>query len=91
VITKDALPFVKVVGARSSAKLYGINTVGLERKGFSSEAVSSLKNAYRLLFKSDKLLKDALKELEDSIGDRPDPEVRLLLDFIKSSERGIQR
>jgi len=91
VITKDALPFVKVVGARSSAKLYGINTIGLKRKGFSAEAISSLKDAYRLLFKSDKLLKDAIHDLETSIGDRPEPEVRFLLDFIKSSERGIQR
>lgn len=91
VVTKDALPFVKVVGARSNAKIFGINTIGLERKGFSAEAISSLKSAYRLLFKSDKLLKDALEELEASIGDKPEPEVRLLIDFIRSSERGIQR
>jgi UDP-N-acetylglucosamine acyltransferase len=89
VITKDALPFVKTVGARSDAQLYGINTIGLERKGFSKESIDALKVAYRILFQSKHLLKDGLEEAEKAVGQHS--EVRYLLTFIRESTRGIQR
>ncbi len=91
VITKDAMPFIKTVGARSEARLFGINTIGLERKGFSPETISSLKAAYHTLFLSKKLLKEAVEELEEEDSGNACAEVRHLLDFIKSSTRGIQR
>ncbi|MEJ2367230.1 MAG: acyl-ACP--UDP-N-acetylglucosamine O-acyltransferase [Acidobacteriota bacterium] len=89
VITKDALPFIKTVGARSDAKIYGINTIGLERKGFSKESIEGLRSAYRLLFQSDLLLKEALDKVEAELGFVE--AVGQLVSFIRESERGIQR
>ena len=89
VITKDALPFVKTVGARSDAQLYGINTIGLERKGFSKDTIDALKSAFRILFQSKLLLKEGLEKAEKEVGQHP--EVQYLLTFIRESTRGIQR
>jgi len=89
VITKDALPFVKTVGARGDAQIYGINTIGLERKGFSDETVDALKATYRTLFQSKSLLKDALVEAEKTWAHVP--QVKFFIDFIRESKRGIQR
>lgn len=88
VITRDALPFVKTVGERGEAKTYGINTIGLERIGLGPKRIKALKKAYRLLFKKDLKLSQALEELRDS---SPSEEVVVLLDFIESSERGFVR
>ncbi len=84
VITQDALPFIKSVGNR--AETYGVNSIGLKREGFSEEAVSSLKRAYKLLCKKNLNTSQAvekMKEQEDT------SEVEELIDFIESSERGI--
>jgi len=89
VLTKDVLPFVKTVGSRGNARTYGINTIGLERKGFSDESIETLKSAYNILFKSKMLLQEALQELEKRLGDHA--EVAYLVRFIRESQRGIQR
>jgi len=52
VITRDALPFIKTVGERNQAKIYGINTIGLQRKGFSEPCIGELKQFYRICFRS---------------------------------------
>lgn len=87
VITQDALPYVKSVGNR--AKIYGVNTVGLERQGFSDVEIKNLKSAYRTLFQRQLRLVEALEKLKKSYAncDR----VAYLVDFIESSERGIVR
>ncbi|CAM2067379.1 acyl-ACP--UDP-N-acetylglucosamine O-acyltransferase [Sulfidibacter corallicola] len=87
VITQDALPYVKSVGNR--AKAYGINNIGLERKGFTKEEVSNLKDAYRILFLRKLRLVDALERLDKEYADCP--RVTYLVDFIKSSDRGVIR
>jgi len=87
VVVMDALPFVKTVG--NHAKIYGINTIGLQRKGFSDEEVSDLKQAYRILFLKKLRLVDALAKLKQEMAGRP--RVDYLLHFIESSERGIVR
>lgn len=89
VITKDALPYVKTVGARGDAQIYGINSIGLERKGFSEETVDALKSAYRILFQSKSVLSEALPEAEKTLGHVP--EVKYLVEFIRQAKRGIQR
>ena len=90
VITRDALPFVKTVGARGEANIYGINTIGLERKGFSKERISALKVAYRTLFHSKSIsMKERIARVREAGPLLPD--VELLLDFTESSERGITR
>lgn len=90
VITRDALPFVKTVGDRGEAGIYGINTIGLERKGFTPEQIKDLKAAYRILFHSKGLsMKEKIQMVRES-GPLSD-DVEILLDFIETSERGIIR
>jgi UDP-N-acetylglucosamine acyltransferase len=88
VVTQDALPFMKTVGARDT-KSYGVNTIGLQRKGFSPEAVDALKKAHRILFQGDLLRDEAMNRCEKEFGTVP--EVAYLLKFIRESKRGIHR
>jgi UDP-N-acetylglucosamine acyltransferase len=85
VATKDVLPYSKTVGNR--ACIYGVNGVGLVRRGFSAESVAAIRSAFRLLLQSRLNTSDALERLEAE-GIRT-PEVRLLVDFIRSSRRGV--
>ena len=89
VVTRDALPFIKTVGARSEAGIYDINAVGLRRKGFSEECIRELKRAYRMLFRSGLNAGDALAAVKAETWTFP--EVKLLVEFIESSERGFIR
>jgi len=88
VATQDVLPFVKTVGSRP-AQTYGINTIGLERKGFAKETIEALKRAYRLLTLSKLRLEEALERIESELGFSA--EVRYFAEFIRSSKRGIIR
>ncbi len=88
VATQDVLPFMKTVGARDT-KSYGVNTIGLQRKGFSNEVVEGLKRAHRLLFHAGLLRDEALQQVERECG--AIPEVAYLLTFIRESKRGIHR
>ncbi|MGK2858104.1 MAG: acyl-ACP--UDP-N-acetylglucosamine O-acyltransferase [Thermoanaerobaculia bacterium] len=89
IVTQDALPFVKTVGSRP-AKTYGINHIGLQRKGFSTESIEALRKAYKLLTRSKLLQQEALERIDAELGDIP--EVRYFSDFIKSaSKRGVVR
>lgn len=85
VITQDALPFIKSVGNRASS--YGVNTIGLQRKGFSPEAVEALRKAYRLLKNSGLNTSQALERIEAEI--RGSEEVNYLVSFIRSAQRGF--
>lgn len=84
VATQDVLPFSKTVGNR--ARIYGANTIGLERRGFSPERIAALRQAFRLLLASRLKTSEALARL-DSEGPHTE-DVRLLVDFIRSSTRG---
>jgi UDP-N-acetylglucosamine acyltransferase len=87
VVTKDALPFGKIVGNR--ARIYGLNTIGLIRRGFPAEVVSRLKHAYRYLLQSKLNTTRALAQIEQDPDLRCD-EVQYLVDFIRSSsKRGV--
>ncbi len=86
-ITQDICPFVMAEG--NKATLRGLNSVGLRRKGFTEEERSNIKKAYRILFRSGAPLKDALAELELSFPE--DRNIKYLVDFIKTSNRGIAR
>ncbi|MFZ0428446.1 MAG: acyl-ACP--UDP-N-acetylglucosamine O-acyltransferase [Acidobacteriota bacterium] len=89
VITQDALPFMKTVGARGEARSYGPNTIGLERLGFSSERQRALKEAFRTLFHRGLKLKEAIEQIRAS--DALTPDVEELVRFVESSERGVIR
>jgi UDP-N-acetylglucosamine acyltransferase len=89
VVTRDALPYIKTVGERNQAKIYGINTIGLQRKGFSEECITELKQVYRICFRSKMNTSDALAELKDK--QWSSPEVAVLVEFMETSERGFIR
>ena len=86
-VTKDIPPFMLVSGHR--AKLYGLNTVGLKRKNFSPTVLKILKQCYRILFLTERTLAEALEVAESQFGDVE--EVKVLVDFIRGSQRGITR
>jgi UDP-N-acetylglucosamine acyltransferase len=88
ICTQDVLPFVKTVGNRP-AETYGINTIGLERKGFTKETIEALQRAYRILVRSKLKLADALARIESELGQYP--EVRYLVEFVRTSKRGVIR
>jgi UDP-N-acetylglucosamine acyltransferase len=85
VVTKDALPYARTVGNR--ARIYGLNTIGLIRRGFTEEVVGKLKRAYRYLLQSRLNTSRALKQIEQDAS-LACPEVQYLVDFIRSSQRG---
>lgn len=89
VVVQDAMPYIKTVGNR--AKIYGVNTIGLERKGFTEADLTAIKKAYRVLFLRKLKLNDALDQVEAEMGDNP--RVRYLTDFIRKAldGRGITR
>src|SRR5688572_10943533 len=86
VVTKDALPFGKSVGNR--ARLFGLNSIGLARRGFTREVIAQLKRAYRYLLQSKLNASRALVQIEKD-PTLTSPEVRYLVDFIRSSKRGV--
>jgi UDP-N-acetylglucosamine acyltransferase len=86
-IVQDVPPFMIADG--NPAEVRGVNMVGLERKGFSSEAIRELREAYKIIYRSKKNTAQALDELRNQ--SHHGTEVALLIDFITSSDRGIVR
>ncbi|MGA2192867.1 MAG: acyl-ACP--UDP-N-acetylglucosamine O-acyltransferase [Nitrospirota bacterium] len=86
-VPQDVPPYTNATGNR--AELRGLNLIGLSRKGFSDESISSLKKAYRIIFRSGITFKEAKGKVE---AEMPlTPEVKRLLEFIDKSERGVVR
>jgi UDP-N-acetylglucosamine acyltransferase len=86
--TQDVLPYAKTVSPRDNAS-FGINTIGLERKGVSKESIEALQRAYRILVRSKLKLEDALQRIESELGSVP--EARYLVEFVRASKRGFIR
>lgn len=85
VIIKDVPPFVKVSGHH--AKPYGLNKVGLKRRGFDQEIMNNLRKAYRILYRQGLTLSQALSELQAMNCQ----EINKISSFIKKSQSGIIR
>ena len=85
-ITQDVLPYSLTSIARDN-HAYGLNKVGLERRGFTPEQLKELREAYRILTGSKLNVSDALKLLKEK--ESPGEHVRYLTDFVSKSERGI--
>jgi UDP-N-acetylglucosamine acyltransferase len=85
VATMDVLPFSMTVGDRAS--VYGLNRVGLERRGFEAERMRILRGAFRTLVQGSLSTAAALSELEGR--DDPWGDVRRLVEFVRSSRRGV--
>ena len=84
---QDVPPYTKAAG--SPMKLYGLNSVGLDRRGFSPEVRQALKKAYRMVFQSSLPLTQALSRAEAEEEIQRFPEVGHFLSFIRNSRRGV--
>ena len=87
IIAKDVLPFITVSG--NPAKSYGLNTVGLERRNFSTEVIGLIRKAYKIIFQTSATVKEALDNLKPMVASCA--EIKILYDFLQSSSRGIVR
>jgi UDP-N-acetylglucosamine acyltransferase len=87
VITKDALPYARTVGSRP-ARIFGINAIGLQRRGFTADAIARLKRSFRYLLQSKLNTTSALRQIERD-KTLACPEVQYLVNFIRTSERGV--
>lgn len=85
VITQDALPFVKTVGQKPA--IYGVNRIGLERKGFDEERLRRLERAVRILTRERLNTQNALLRLREELPG--DADVEYLADFVEASQRGV--
>ena len=87
VVTKDALPFARTVGSRP-ARIYGLNIIGLVRRGFPADVIDKLKRTFRYLLQSKLNTTSALQQIQrDQTLTCPD--VEYLLEFIRTSQRGV--
>jgi UDP-N-acetylglucosamine acyltransferase len=87
VVVKDALPYARTVG--NHAKCYGQNTLGLRRKGFSSEQIRRIAHAYRLLLAAKLNTTQALEVIKKELSGWP--EIDYIVEFIESSKRGVTK
>jgi UDP-N-acetylglucosamine acyltransferase len=86
-VNKDVPPYVTASG--NHARLYGLNLIGMKRRGFSVEVLQALKDSYRIIFRSSLLLSQAVDRVRTDVPDLL--EVRHFLDFIQQSKRGVCR
>jgi len=87
VVTQDVPPFITIAGQPCAP--HGINSEGLKRRGFTPEQIRNLKNAYRVLYRSDLKLADAVSELKKRA--QAQPELGIFVDFIGESTRSLVR
>ncbi|MED5586883.1 MAG: acyl-ACP--UDP-N-acetylglucosamine O-acyltransferase [Verrucomicrobiota bacterium] len=89
-IVQDVPPFMIADG--NPAQIRGINSVGLQRHGFGKDQIRDLKEAYRVIYRSDLTVNDAMVTLKGEYADKgPDYPVNELIAFVEASERGIIR
>ncbi len=87
-VSLDVPPYVIIAGTRNRTRISGINKIGLKRNGFSRETINKLDKAFKIIFRSPNLLmKDAIDIANNELGDCE--EVRCLVDFFKTSKRGV--
>lgn len=87
ILLQDLPPYVTAAG--NTAKPFGINSEGLKRRGFSSDAIAALKRAYKLIYRSGATLDEARSKLSEEA--TVQPALSLLVDFLAEPGRGIVR
>lgn len=87
VVVKDVPPFLKASG--HYAKPYGLNSIGLKRRGFTDEVLTQLKRAYKTIYRKGLTVKQAMEELKPLSQDCN--EIEQLIQFIEASSAGIVR
>jgi UDP-N-acetylglucosamine acyltransferase len=88
-ISKDVLPFLTASGSAHEASVFGLNTVGLKRQGFSEETLNNLKRAYKIIFRQNLTVPQAIEQLQGLQAGCP--EIALMISALEKSERGITR
>ena len=86
VVTRDVLPYARTVGNR--ARIYGLNTIGLTRRGVQPDVIGRLKRSFRYLLQSKLNTTGALQRIEQDLK-LACPEVQYLVEFIRTSKRGV--
>lgn len=86
-VTKDVLPYVLVDG--STATTRGLNTEGLKRRGFSAETLNTLRRAYKIIYRNGLTVAEAIEQLQELT--KECVEVKLMIDVLQQSQRGIVR
>ncbi|MDM7274382.1 acyl-ACP--UDP-N-acetylglucosamine O-acyltransferase [Sulfurihydrogenibium azorense] len=84
-VDKDIPPYTRA--SKNHALLYGLNLVGLKRRGFSQDQIKIIKEAYRILFRTSPTITEGIKIVEEKLPKTP--EVENLLNFVKTTKRGI--
>ena len=84
IVTQDVLPFSKTSSRREN-KAFGVNSVGLQRRGFSEERIRTLQKVFRLLLVSKLNTSQALEKIKELAGE----DAKIVADFIERSERGV--
>jgi UDP-N-acetylglucosamine acyltransferase len=87
IVVKDVAPYVMVSGY--PAVTHGLNIEGLKRRGFEPEVISSLKRAYKILFRQSLTIEQSIEKIQAS--EESSQWIELLTNFVKNSERGIIR
>ncbi len=87
IVLKDIPAYVMASG--QSAEPHGLNAEGLKRRGFSKEALLTLRRAYKTIYRQGLTTEQAVEELENNYGDVP--EVRPLIESLRGAHRGIIR
>jgi UDP-N-acetylglucosamine acyltransferase len=86
-VDRDVPPFMMTAGPR--ARLYGVNSKGLKRMGFSQETIDGLKKAFRIIWRENQRFSEGISQVRRNI--EPFSELEILLDFFNGSKRGILR
>lgn len=86
-VSKDVPPYI--IAGRDPLVYEGLNLIGLKRRGFKSETIQAIRQAYEIIYRSGLNVSDAIRKLEAQ--NDPLPEVQHIIEFIKKSERGIIR
>ena len=87
IITKDVPPYILV--SDNPAKAHGVNREGLKRNGFDGDAVEALRKAYKIVYRQNLTVADAIERLMEFVPEKP--EIGVLVEFLHNSTRGIVR
>ncbi|NIV12348.1 MAG: acyl-ACP--UDP-N-acetylglucosamine O-acyltransferase [Aliifodinibius sp.] len=86
-IPRDVPPYILAMG--EPLQYGGTNYVGLSRRGFDEEVILEIKRAYKLIYKSNFTIREAVAKIEETL--KPLPEIKNIVEFLKKSERGLIR
>lgn len=86
-VRKNVPPFVKA--AREPLSYVGVNSIGLQRRGFEEKTISTIQDAYRMIYVQNRNMSRALEMVETNLPDIP--EVRKIVEFIRNSQKGIMK